>query len=115
MNLMNAGNQSENFRQQQWQANKFAPWADNAQAAAASYQAANQQIMSGLATAGGIGANWASEFENENGYNNYFGNIPRSQFSYQSVGSMPSLYSGSGMSSMAPTRLSGFDRNAINH
>ena len=115
MNLMNAGNQSENFRQQQWQANVFAPWADNTQAAAASYQAANQQMMSGLANAGSIGANWLGSIENANAYNNYFGNIPRSQYSYQSVGSMPSLYSGSGMSSMAPTRLSGFDWNAINH
>lgn len=73
MNLMNAGNQSENFRQQQWQANRFAPWADASQAAAASYQAANQQMMAGLSSAASIGANWASQIENGNGYNNYFG------------------------------------------
>lgn len=58
-NLMSVGQQGENFRQQQFQFNQFAPWADNTQAAAASYSAANQQMWSGISNAASAASYWA--------------------------------------------------------
>jgi hypothetical protein len=60
-NLTAAGGASETQRQQQFQFNEFAPWADNAQAASAARAQGNQQMWNGITSlgstvAGGIAA-----------------------------------------------------------
>lgn len=72
LNLMNAGKNSEQFRQDQFGFNRWHPWADSAQANSASLQAANQQMWSGIANAGSAGAYWAGAAENKGAYNDYF-------------------------------------------
>lgn len=51
-NLMAAQGTGENFRQQQFQFNQFAPWADQAQAASAARAAGNQQMWNGISSLG---------------------------------------------------------------
>lgn len=71
-NLFAANQGSEQFRQQQFQVNRWAPWADDAQAAAASIQSANNQMMSGISSFGSGLGNWVGSMENAAAYNNYF-------------------------------------------
>lgn len=51
-NLMSAQGTGENFRQQQFQFNQFAPWADQAQAASAARAAGEQQMWNGISSLG---------------------------------------------------------------
>lgn len=78
-NLMRAGQGSEGFRQQQFQYNQFAPFADNAQANAAALQSSNQQMWSGIANAGSSLAYGLGGMQNQAGYNNYFQQPPQQQ------------------------------------
>lgn len=69
-NLMRAGQVGEQFRQQQYSQNQWAPWADNVQAASAALQGANQQMWSGIASAGSGIANVFGSLETNQNYNN---------------------------------------------
>jgi len=51
-NLMSAQGTGENFRQQQFQFNQFAPWADMSQAASAARAAGDKQIWGGISSFG---------------------------------------------------------------
>ena len=66
--LMAAGQGSEQFRQQQFQFNQWAPWADNAQAAAQAYQQGNQQMWSGISGAASSVAYQQYLNQNRNGF-----------------------------------------------
>lgn len=51
-NLMSAQGTGENFRQQQFQFNQWAPWSDQAQAASAAMAAGDKQMWSGIGSLG---------------------------------------------------------------
>lgn len=51
-NLMSAQGTGENFRQQQFQFNQFAPWADMSQAASAARAAGDKQMWNGISSLG---------------------------------------------------------------
>lgn len=68
-NLIAANQGSEGFRQQQFQYNQYAPWADRSQATAAALQAANNQMWSGISSAGSSLTNWAGSQQYANNYN----------------------------------------------
>lgn len=78
-NLMRAGQVGENFRQQQFSQNQWSPWADSSQANAGALQGANQQMWSGIASAGSSLAYGLGGVQNQNAYNNYFQPPPQQQ------------------------------------
>lgn len=73
-NLTAAGGQSEVQRQQQFQFNDFAPWADNAQAASAARQQGQQQMWNGITSLGSTVAGGISNIQGNNQMNNYLQN-----------------------------------------
>lgn len=83
-NLMRAGQNSEGFRQQQFQFNSYAPFADASQANAGALQGANQQMWSGIANAGSSLAYGLGSMQNQNAYNNYFKPPPSQNLPAQS-------------------------------
>lgn len=70
-NLMAAGSAGENFRQQQFQFNQYAPWADNTQAAAAARAGANQQMWSSFSNMGASAMNYASTLDSDRKFKEY--------------------------------------------
>lgn len=127
-NLSAAQQGAEGFRQQQFQFNQFAPWADNAQAAAQAYAGANQQMWSGIANVGAGLTNYASMLQQEKMYDKYLASLggrggnsvsvaPPQQPAFMPqqsyVSTQPVMYSNTGMASQAPTTLSNFDWSNI--
>lgn len=116
-NLMAANQGSEQFRQQQFQFNSYAPWADYTQATAGSIQAGNNQMWGGVSSFGSQLGYMGNSWGNQNAYGGYFNNgmsggggVGTTSPGLQTVNSVPSTYSNYGVGSEAPTRLLGYNR-----
>lgn len=65
-NLMSAQGTGENFRQQQFQFNQWAPWADMSKATSAAREAADKQMWSGISSFGQAAGGIANYYQNKN-------------------------------------------------
>lgn len=73
-NLTAAGGASEQQRQQLFQFNEFAPWADNAQAASAARQQGQQQMWNGITSLGSTVAGGIASIQAEKKLDSYMKN-----------------------------------------
>lgn len=71
-NLVNAQNAAENQRQQMFQFNSFAPWADKARANAQARQGSENMIWGGLQTLGSAATGFLQGQQAKSDYGNYF-------------------------------------------
>lgn len=71
-NLVNAQNAAENQRQQMFQFNTWAPWADKAQANAKARQGSENMIWGGLQTLGSAATGFLQDQQSKNDLDNYF-------------------------------------------
>jgi hypothetical protein len=88
-NLVNAQGAMENQRQQMFQFNDFAPWADSARANAQGRQKAQDMIWGGLQTVASSAMGSAQGSAAKNDFNNYFNPGQQGDTQYSQVQQVP--------------------------